>query len=77
MRAPNGGAYGYSRHKNRMPGLYGGTLKEVLPRSEALVNTVPRFGADSLVKCLSGNSNPGPTEDRTGIAFAASGGAVS
>ena len=53
MRAPTGGAYGYSRHKNRMPELYRGALKEVLPRCEALVNGVRRFGAHPLVKCLS------------------------
>lgn len=51
---------GYSRHKNRMGRLYWGTLKEVLPRSETLVNAVRRFGAGSLVKRLPEKSNPGP-----------------
>ncbi len=57
-----------------MSELYGSTLKEVLPRSEALVNGVLRFGPSAAGKGLSKKSNPGPREDRTGIANAASSG---
>ena len=72
MRSPIGRAYGYSRHKNRMPELYRDALKDVLPRSEALVNAMLRFGSRSVIKCLPENSNPGPREEvRTGIAYAA------